>query len=982
MKNGCNEHLESIIADRNERAKKIYRYVSDIARRLSEATAECHTIADLFTTQIEQQRQKLRDYCEKLFFLDPENYGKKSLELLWRKVYYDTVSVAKKLRMNDNGSDNYLFSHILCGIGQFNHFMTRVQTEMHIELKNLDFLPLFTEEEYEEATQQVEKSDESYQLGKSILYSCLIYLGDLSRYQVEIFNTFNPSLAARYYLQAAQIDLTSGMPFNQLGNLYLDRNYNLDSVCYYIHCLNALSPFEGAMGNLTKIFEKNSQFCDSVHITDSSTQVEHMQVTIANFLTLIEIWYLGKDSIDVPKICNTIALQLKIAMDFTKLPLPDVNKNYKEYTHAVEEETSNPSYLSASIIHNIAQICLFTIGKLNDSDESKAFACKAFTLAFLSQILQKLLKQLESFGLQNPAHKYNARYASNKSLRKEIENGLEKSEKDLETEIKLSLDEVVVTNGDKNSHDEILSKDSISDENSSVPNGDAKNIKKSVAKRRRRRRVASSESSDMSDEDTESSAIDTEKSDSEELSNSPFQSEDESKSEGSICDGSDDELIIQVNGATEENAVTEDLNNSANLESKNTNDDNDKNLVTNKVMVSEIENFLLGDNFLPSIKLLQDWVLTEKDLILSCGDSGESLFQCVVDLLNIFIYYFSTKSNETTMNTECKVLDYAKRIAKRLKLEYKSIPLPEDIKLRGTNICKFDKDAAEWQILEKCKSSVIEENVIRILNFIDFGYQIAKIIPRIRFNRSLKIFYFKKIHPPKVTTKINHKKSREWQNSKKSAESSESGLLSRLGRLWLASQVRELERSGQTDVPSLLAVDTATLYKHLRRIKQLSRTRNFIFLVPTVVLQELDDLKREKSSARDAIRWLEIQLKSGSRFLRTQRPGQSKPLSLLKYPRKAPPHVYNFIQILEFCNHFTADEKQTQGGNGDSDNSVNGKTAPLLILLIGNELEKNDEQYKEFSLTGAAQASGITLQYIGDFYTKWRQTMHKSGKKR
>ncbi|XP_050350104.1 nonsense-mediated mRNA decay factor SMG5 [Nymphalis io] len=991
MTNGCNEYLESKTAERNERAKKVYRYVSDIARRLSEATAECRVLPDLFSTDIESQRQKLRDYCEKLFFLDPENYGKKSLELLWRKVYYDTVSVSKKLRASDNGGDNYLFSHILCGIGQFHHFMTKVQSEMHIELKELDFLPLLVDEENEEVVQESQQPEQYYELGKSILFSCLIYLGDLSRYQVEIFNTFDSSLAARYYLQAAQIDLTSGMPFNQLGNLYLDKNYNLDSVCYYIHCLNALVPFEGAIGNLTKIFEKNSQFCDSMNMTDSMTQAEHMQITIAKFLTLIEIWYLGKEDNNVPKECNTIALQFKIAMDFTKTPLPDINKNYNEYTQAIEEENVNPSYLNASIIHNIVQICLFTIAKLNDSDESKAFACKAFTLAFLSQILQKLLKKLESFGLKNPAHKYKSRYIPKNISNKEIEKDLD-CEKNLETVTEPN--EENLTNGDTNCYDEKLSKENNSEEINTLTNGDVKNNKKIVTKRRRRRRVASSESSDMSDIDTESSGVDTDKSDSEEedASDSPFQSDDDSKSEGSVYDGEDNELDVKINGKLENINTTsiEDGNKESNADIEvtiknldTTNLDTTQPLdCTNKVIVSEIEKFLLGDNFLPSIKLLQDWVLTEKDLILSCGDSGEALFQCVVDLLNIFLYYFSTKGNEIITSTEYKILDYAKRIAKRLRLEYKSIPLPEDINLRGTNICKFDKDAAEWQLIDKSKPTVIEENIIRILNFIDFGYQIAKIIPRIRYNRSLKIFYFKKSLPPKMTTKINHKKVREWQNSKKQTETSESGLLRRLGRLWLASQVRELERSGQTDVPSLLAVDTATLYKHLRRIKQLLRTRNFIFLVPTIVLQELDELKRERSSARDAIRWLEIQLKSGSRFLRTQRPGQSRPLPLLKYPRKAPPHVHNFIQILEFCNHFTADEKQNQGGNGDPDNSVHGKSAPLLILLVGNEPGKSDEHYKEFSLTGAAQASGITVQYIGDFYTKWRQTMHKSGKKR
>ncbi|CAH0718218.1 unnamed protein product, partial [Brenthis ino] len=981
MKNGCiNEHLESKLAERSERAKKVYRYVSDVARRLSEATAECRVIADLFSTNIECLRQKLRDHCEKLFFLDPINYGKKSLELLWRKVYYDTVSAAKKLRESDNGCDNNLFTHIVCGIGHFHHLMIRVQSEMNIELKNLDFLPLYFEDEQEENLQD-KIIQEDYQLGKSVLYSCLIYLGDLSRYQVEIFNTFESSLAARYYLQAAQIDLTSGMPFNQLGNLYLDKNYNLDSVCYYIHCLNTLTPFEGAMGNLIKIFEKNVQFCDAITNTESLTQTEHMQMTMANFLSLIEIWYLGKDDINIPKICNTIALQLKIAMDFNKMPLPDINKNYTEYTQAVEEENVNPSYLNPSIIHNIVRICLFTIAKLNETDESKAFACKAFTLAFLSQVLQKLLKQVESFGLKNPAHKYNERFAS--KFKRQMDN-IEVTTQTCEESNEPAIDDIKLTNGDKNDHEENFDKEVTSEkEITTLHNGDAKNTKKTTTKRRRRRRVASSESSDMSDIETESSGVDSDKSDSEEeeLSDSTFQSDDDSKSEGSVYDYSDnDETNIQINGGAEENID----------ESKNTNKISASNEVNNslqelvtenekdKLVISDVENFFLGDNILPSLKLLQDWVLTEKDLILSCGDSGEALFQCIVDLLNIFLFYFNPKNNEVK-NLGCRILIHAKKLAKKLKLEYKSIPLPEDINLRGTDICKFDKDATEWQMMEKFKPTIIEENVIRILNFIDFGYHTAKIIPRIRYNRSLKIFYFKKVLPPKVNTKMNHKKNREWHNSKKQAESGESGLLRRLGRLWLASQVRELERTKQTDVPSLLAIDTATLYKHLRRVKQLLRTRNFIFLVPTVVFQELDELKREKSSARDAIRWLEVQLKSGSRFLRTQRPGQSRPLPLLKYPRKAPPHVHNFIQILEFCNHFM-DEKQNQGGNGDPDASYT-KSAPLLILLVGNELGKSDDEYKEFSVTGAAQASGIPIKYIGDFYTKWRQTVHKSKKR-
>lgn len=746
---------------RNVIIRSVYSYVTDVARRINEGTVACRSIPDLFSTNIELQRQKLRDNCEKLIFLDPLNYGKKSLELLWRKVYYDTVCAAKKLRETDNENDSYLFTHTICGVGHFHHFITRIQYELKVVFKDLDYSMLAQDEESED-TNEI-SNEEMQQFGRSALHSCLIYLGDLSRYQVEIFQSLDPSIAARYYLQAAHIDLCSGMPYNQLGNLYMDKNYNLDSVCYYIHCMSCESPFDGAMGNLTKIFEKNSQYNETLQNTEFSTQSEHIQNTIANFLSLIEIWYLGKNDTNIPQRCNTIAHQLKVCMDFTKSPLPDINKNYLEYTQALEEENINPTYLSGNLVHKMVQICLFTTAKMMETDEVKAFACKAFTLALLSQLLQKLLKQIESLGLKNPASKYRARvptHVTDSAADKPVEP----------TEEQLDNVEAATTNGNNDSGEELQFKDVESEgEADKLLNGDGKNNKK-ISKRRRRRRVASSGSSDMSNVDTESSEVETDEScTEEELSDSTYHSEDDSKSEGSDFDGSDiEEVTEKQNGDIDQQPVIKLKETNGDIHLTNslveTPETNENNIKLNE---QDIQNFLLGNNYLASIKLLLDWVLTEKDLILSCGDSGESLFQCVVDLLNILNYYFNPKSVENPEHKEIKVLNYAKHLARKLKLEYKTIPLSEDVNLRGTNICKFDKFAAEWQILDRYKPSLYEENIIRILNFIDFGNNIAKIVPRVRYNRSMKIFYFKKLHPPKINTKLNHKRSREWHNSKK-----------------------------------------------------------------------------------------------------------------------------------------------------------------------------------------------------------------------
>ncbi|XP_011562743.3 nonsense-mediated mRNA decay factor SMG5 isoform X2 [Plutella xylostella] len=969
--NGFSENTEAEIAERNERAKKLYRYITDVARRIDEATAACHSVADLFTTYIEVQRQKLRDNCEKLMFLDPLNYGKKSLELLWRKVYYDTVSAAKKFGEAENEYDNYLFTHIVCGIGHFHHCISRIQSEMKVECCELDYTPQHIDEEKEDAEKP--SHDEELQLfGRGLLHSCLLYLGDLSRYQAEIFHAFDSSIAARYYLQSALVDMSSGMPYNQLGNLYLDKNHNLDSVCYYIQCLSCTVPFEGALGNLTKLFEKNTQFVETITSTESLSQVEHIQTTISNFLSLIEVWYLAKDESDIPQKCSSIAQLLKISMDFNQIPLPDINKQYTEYQQAVEDETLNPSYLNSNLIHKIVQVCLFTAAKMNDADEKKAFAAKAFTLALLSQLLQKLLQQLEALGFQNPADKYNKRSAR---MIESLSNKVEKQEKSttddesnevgpIENNIK-----VIVSEPNETEETSIVTQPDI-DATKDGQNGDAKTNKKTLAKRRRRRRLASSDSSDMTESEASEAESDASCSD-EALSGSSFDSDDDMKSDNSD-DITDTETAVpseKQNGNTtniHEKHVNGDVKENGKIKKDDMSCDSD---TKPQLKAKGIQDFLRGDNFLPSIKLLQDWILNEKDLLLSCGDSGESLFQCVVDLLNIFTHYFKPKAGSKPVES-CEILDYARSIAKKLKLDYRTIPLPEDVSLRGSNICKYDKDAAEWQLLNMYQPSVYEENIIRILKFIDFGDQIAKIVPRIRYNRSMQILYLKKTPTAKVNTKNNVKKGREWHNSKKQQSSeSESGLLRRLGRLWLTSQVRELERSGRAAPPTMLVPTAEALHTRLKQVKLLLRARAFILLVPSVVLQELDELKRDQSSARDAIRWLEGALAGGARGVRAQRPGQARALPLLKYPRKAPPHIHNYIQILEFCHHFVADDR----GAGDP------KTSSLLVLLTA---DPPDDSYKEFSITGAAQSAGVTLDTIDNFYAKWRQTVHKSGKKR
>ena len=64
-------------------------------------------------------------------------------------------------------------------------------------------------------------------------YRCLIYLGDLNRYLLDLYPLWDSGTAERYYLQAAFMNPNSGRPFNQLGTLASCKNYNLDAVYNY-----------------------------------------------------------------------------------------------------------------------------------------------------------------------------------------------------------------------------------------------------------------------------------------------------------------------------------------------------------------------------------------------------------------------------------------------------------------------------------------------------------------------------------------------------------------------------------------------------------------------------------------------------------------------------------------------------------------------------------------------------------------------------
>lgn len=169
----------------------------------------------------------------------------------------------------------------------------------------------------------------------------------------------------------------------------------------------------------------------------------------------------------------------------------------------------------------------------------------------------------------------------------------------------------------------------------------------------------------------------------------------------------------------------------------------------------------------------------------------------------------------------------------------------------------------------------------------------------------------------------------------------------------------------------------------------------------------MDELKKESGGARSAIRWLEFQLRNGSRFLRTQRSTESTPIPNVKYPKKMHRDMHNFVQILEFCYYLLSQENSFNFSKNidteclsdsvstkTSDTELNGEnienckvTTPdadrsnVLVLLTGSRQSESPDN-AEMTFVGFAKLAGVPTENIQDFCMKMKNLFSKTGKYR
>lgn len=944
-----------------EISKKLYRSISEQAKRLDDVRSCARTVGDLFTPNLQIQRRKLCEYCERLIFCDPVLYGRKGEELLWRKSFYDVVATAKKLKNGEYQPDDVanLQAHINSGIGFYHHFLLRLQIDFNFDLSQFIDFPYFpsisnkisdkdsdkssnkenklnnkdndsqivvnNENKISNLEIKLKNKDNEDLTGDKLkewlhysVHQCLIYLGDLSRYKLEIYPNWEPVLANRYYLQAISFRPEYGMPHNQMGTLAMNQNNYLDAVYHYLRCLACKFPFDGTVNNLHSQFDKNSKFIEQLPKEEENpdadcivipSKSDNVKKLIARFLLLIDIWYFNKKVSKVEHLCHQIYKNLEECLTYTK---PTNSENGD--CDSIETDNGIP-YLTNDSLFKIVIISLLTISKMRASHSQNVSMATSFLLAIYSQLLQAVTNHIQEGVLNYP-----------------------------------------LSNEVKGRHTGGIIQDLLN-----------KNKKKSLRRRKKIAKVSSEE--EDSDEGSELSENEESEPAYESSSDDSFISDTEDILAASSEDD-DDELKSKSSNSPIENGK---CSPSVPSTSSTTED------VTQQDVISKVQRMDVNDMLeiiteeapLQSIKILNDWLRQDAEVLKLCATNCSLLLQQITYLLNLINISLSN----------FKITGISLRISEIINNESK-IPLSEDVVLKGVDILATVHKELDWAFVKKRCPTAREESVIRIVKLVSFGkFLMGMQETGISFDEEKSIFICK--NTPKTETtvtenginiEVNGKLHPEEGNNIKDKSKEENGggqqlmKMKHMGQLWLAAEVKALENSVSRGKPSLspyLVLDADALIKYTYMVKHLVNSRKFIVLVPTAVVSALDDLKREKSEARDAIRWLESQFHQGNRFFRAQRAHESAPIPFIKYPKKKDKEMHIYIKIIECCNFLT--EQQKGASN-------------LVTLLIGNQSLLSNGENKEFSYVGLAKSAGIAIESITQFYGKWKKS--KGGSKR
>ncbi|XP_066218293.1 nonsense-mediated mRNA decay factor SMG5 isoform X1 [Saccopteryx leptura] len=989
--------------------KRLYRAVVEAVHRLDLILCNKTAYQEVFKPENVSLRNKLRELCVKLMFLHPVDYGRKAEELLWRKVYYEVIQLIKtnKKHIHSRSTLECAYrTHLVAGIGFYQHLLLYIQSHYQLELQCcIDWThvtdPLIG------CKKPVSASGKEMDWAQMACHRCLVYLGDLSRYQNELAGVDTELLAERFYYQALSVAPQIGMPFNQLGTLAGSKYYNVEAMYCYLRCIQSEVSFEGAYGNLKRLYDKAAKMyhqlkkCETRKLSPSKKRCKDIKRLLVNFMYLQSLLQPKSSTVDseLTSLCQSVLEDFNLCLFY----LPS-SPNLSLASEDEEEYESGYAFLPDLLIFQMVVICLMVVHSLKRSGSKQYSAAIAFTLALFSHLVNhvniRLQAELEEGENPVPA------FQSDGTDEPESKEPLEKEEPpptapqvdDVRKSRKFSRlsclrrrrhlpkagDDSDLSEGfeSDSSHDSArASEGSDSGSDKSLEGGgtafDAETDSEMNSQESR------SDLEDMEEEEeTRSPALEPPQARSEapEPLNGPL-----GPSEASIASNLQamstqmfqtkrcfrlaptfSNLLLQpttephtlashrpcVNGDVDKPSEpgSEEGSESEGSESSG-------HSCRNERSIQEKLQVLMAEGLLPAVKVFLDWLRTNPDLIIVCAQSSQSLWNRLSVLLNLLPAAGELQESGLVLCPEvhdllegCELPDLPS-----------SLLLPEDTALRNLPPLRAAHRRFNFDT-DRPLLSTLEESVVRICCIRSFGHFVARLQGSIlQFSPEVGIF---------VSTAQSEQESllqqAQAQFRMAQEEARRNRLMRDMAQLRLQLEVSQLEGSlqqpkAQSAMSPYLVPDTQALCHHLPIIRQLATSGRFIVIIPRTVIDGLDLLKKEHPGARDGIRYLEAEFKKGNRYIRCQKEvGKSFERHKLK---RQDAEAWTLYKILDSC-------KQLTLAHGAGEEDPSGMVTIITGLPLDNPSVLSGPM--QAALQAAAHAN-VDIKNVLDFYKQWKE---------
>ncbi|XP_034465907.1 protein SMG5 [Hippoglossus hippoglossus] len=438
--------------------KRLYRAVVESVHKLDVIIGSKASYREVFKPENISLRNKLRELCVKLMFLHPVDYGRKAEELLWRKVYYEVIQVIKtnKKHIHSRSALECAYrTHLIAGVGFYQHLLLYIQSHYQLELQEcIDWThvtdPLIGRKKPVSATPK------EMEWAQMACHRCLVYLGDLARYQNELAGVEAEQLAERFYHQALSVMPHVGMPFNQLGTLAGSKFYNVEATYYYLRCIQSEAPFEGAYGNLKRLFDKAAKMYHQVKkqemkkLSPSRQRSKDIKRLLVSFMYLQSLLQ-PKNSLmetELTSLCQSVLEDFNLVL-FYLPPQPHGGTRHSLSEEEEEQQHADSScpVLPDTLVFKMVVTCLMVVHSLKRGGSKQYSASIAFTLALFSHLVNhvniRLQAELEEAESQVPPLQTDATDEPDKDLaapptehseEKPLQNGSLEQEDDEEEE--------------------------------------------------------------------------------------------------------------------------------------------------------------------------------------------------------------------------------------------------------------------------------------------------------------------------------------------------------------------------------------------------------------------------------------------------------------------------------------------------------------------------------------------------------------------